>query len=792
MRELDRASAKLSAWGAEASRLGAKMSAALTAPIAAFASFSAIAAAKFEKGMSDVSTLVDTTTESMSNMSADVLGLTKTLPVPLADLTSALYDIRSAGTSAADAMNVLERSAQLGVAGLGSTKEAANIATSAMNAFGISGKDVDTMFNNVFQTVKAGKTTISALSQGFGAVAGTVSNAGVKLDEYLASVAAMTTTGLPAAEAHTQLRAAIAGLTRESEIGNKVLKTLGAKTFKDLVVQSGGLVPAFQKIVATLKGNDAALIKLTGSVEAYNAMISLTGKQHGTFAATLTGMRSGVDDMGEAFKKQSATMMAQWQLLLNTFERLKITVGNIMAPALMSLMAWLQQMGDRFDALDETTKTWIVGVGLAVAALGPLIAGIGMLAIAVGAALPVIGAAAFALAGLVAGILATLGPLGLMAAAAGTAWVAWEVFGDKLTTLWTSLTHWIDTHVQQLINAAGPIGAFIAAASGAWTAWEVFGARIEQLWTDIVGWIGARVIEVMGKLNELSAYITSWFSDAQQNMTLRPDIQLDPKALAAEVDATPWDNLNASINSAAEAQAVYREQLAQTAAAQTAASDAMTNVHVPITDIATQKKHKMTEAEREHHKAMQDGKKIIEEMRTPEEERIARQEKLSRLLKQGAIDSETFGRAMQKATMVSANAYAGMASQIANNLASAFKESKAFAVAAAIMNTAESITKTLATYGMTPWGIALAASAAVAGAAQIAQIMSTNKNSNSSAGSSAGLSEAAATANQAQAPKQQQGVFITLQGERFGREQVRSLIGQINDAISDGAVLKVA
>jgi hypothetical protein len=34
-------------------------------------------------------------------------------------------------------------------------------------------------------------------------------------------------------------------------------------------------------------------------------------------------------------------------------------------------------------------------------------------------------------------------------------------------------------------------------------------------------------------------------------------------------------------------------------------------------------------------------------------------------------------------------------------------------------------------------------------------------------------------------------VNISLQGEVFGREQVRSLIGQINEAISDGAVLRV-
>lgn len=54
---------------------------------------------------------------------------------------------------------------------------------------------------------------------------------------------------------------------------------------------------------------------------------------------------------------------------------------------------------------------------------------------------------------------------------------------------------------------------------------------------------------------------------------------------------------------------------------------------------------------------------------------------------------------------------------------------KAFAVAQAIINTAQAITKTLAEYGATPWGLAQAAVAAAAGAAQIATIRRTSSRS---------------------------------------------------------------
>jgi TP901 family phage tail tape measure protein len=275
--QLDAVSRRMADFGDKMNRIGLTMSAAITAPLAALGAMATRSAATFEKSMANIATIVDTSAESMAAMGKEVMNLSKTLPVGLADLTTALYDIRSAGIQAGDAMNVLDKSAKLAVAGLGTVQESADIATSAMNAFGLQGAEVDRMFSNVFATTQFGKTTIAQLSQGFGAVAGTVAQAGVKLDEYLASVAALTTTGLPAAEAHTQIRAAIAGLTRESEIGKKVLDTLGAETFKDLIEQSGGMVGAFEKIRATLQGNDANIIKLLGSVEAYNALISLTG-----------------------------------------------------------------------------------------------------------------------------------------------------------------------------------------------------------------------------------------------------------------------------------------------------------------------------------------------------------------------------------------------------------------------------------------------------------------------------------------------------------------------------------
>jgi hypothetical protein len=188
----------------------------------------------------------------------------------------------------------------------------------------------------------------------------------------------------------------------------------------------------------------------------------------------------------------------------------------------------------------------------------------------------------------------------------------------------------------------------------------------------------------------------------------------------------------------------------------------------------------------ERNRLEAEGKQLRESLRDPMEELAAQELKLAELRRVGAISAVEGAKLMQKAVWNTASAYAGMASQIAGNLSGLFGESKAFAIASAIINTAESITKTLATYGATPWGLAAAASAAAAGAAQIASIRSASKGGGGGSASVSGGGGSVVEGQQAAGATQAQGVYLNLQGQGFRREEIIGLIGQINEASKDG------
>ena len=173
-------------------------------------------AAEFEKQMSNISTLISgDSTEAMGRLKKGIMEMAQEIPVSQEDLGVGLYDVLSAGVKgAAEQMGVLESSAKLAVAGIGTTQEAVDIMTSAINAFGLDSSDAESISDTLFKTVSAGKNTVSQLSQAFGATAPIVASAGFTLEDFSAAVATMTANGAPASQAQNSIRQAVVALQK--------------------------------------------------------------------------------------------------------------------------------------------------------------------------------------------------------------------------------------------------------------------------------------------------------------------------------------------------------------------------------------------------------------------------------------------------------------------------------------------------------------------------------------------------------------------------------------------------
>jgi hypothetical protein len=151
-----------------------------------------------------------------------------------------------------------------------------------------------------------------------------------------------------------------------------------------LIAQSGGLVPALEKLRSMVGGSDKAMLSLVGSTEALNAWLGVTGRQNAAFVSTLDAMRTGANQVDAAFDKQNQTAIATTQRLRNSLEGVSISIGRILVPVLEHLAPMLERTATWWEGLSNESQRSFVILGGAAAALGPTIGMLGNLGLAVG------------------------------------------------------------------------------------------------------------------------------------------------------------------------------------------------------------------------------------------------------------------------------------------------------------------------------------------------------------------------------------------------------------------------
>lgn len=395
-KKLARLERKWSKVGDKAKKLGRSsllFAAALIAPMGLLVN----EAVKFESSMSNISTLIDTNVENIDEMGSKVLDLAKKIPVPIEEMTAALYDIRSAGVDASQAMGVLEASSMLAVAGLGSVQEATDLTTSAMNAFAQDGLEVTQITDILFKTVKAGKTNVAALAQAFGATAPIVASAGVKLVDFMAATSALTTLGTPAAQAQNQMKAAIASMQGPTADMIKIYEKLGVTSEKELIAKEGSVVGAFTAINDAASVLDIRLKKAWGSTEALGAVLSLTGPTNAAYTATLKDMSEGSNAVTEAFNKQLTSGKSQAQLAKNNMKALSIQLGQTLIPLLNDLMKAISPILDSFGKWVKANKPLVASIFKGIAGVAAFSAVLGVVSFAVAGFAKVVTLARYAL-----------------------------------------------------------------------------------------------------------------------------------------------------------------------------------------------------------------------------------------------------------------------------------------------------------------------------------------------------------------------------------------------------------
>lgn len=392
---LSSASSKLQAFGSKMQSVGRSMSTRLTLPLVAAGAAATKMAFDFDKSMSQIESLVGVAADKVAEMGETAKKMAVDTGRSANEAAEALFFITSAGLRGSDATDTLSASLKAAAVGLGETKTIADLATSAMNAYGVENLNATGATDILVASVREGKLEASELAGAMGGVIPIASNMGVSFAEVGAAMAAMSRTGTNAAVGATQLTAILASIKKPTMQSAEAMLALG--TSQEEIAQSleqKGLMPTLMDLSARLEqtGMDASAI--FPNIRALKGVLDLTGKGAADNQKIFDALNNTMGATDQAFDKTSKTASFQMTQGLNAMKSSMLEVGQVIlqsvAPAVQKIGQFFTSLAEKFRALSPTTQKIIVAFAGIVAALGPVIAIIGTLltmAPAIGAAL---------------------------------------------------------------------------------------------------------------------------------------------------------------------------------------------------------------------------------------------------------------------------------------------------------------------------------------------------------------------------------------------------------------------
>lgn len=146
------------------------------------------------------------------------------------------------------------------------------------------------------------------------------------------------------------------------------------------------------------------------------------------------------------FANTASGLANQQRILKAEFQNAAAALGMQLLPYALQFVQWVSGLIEKFQALTPEQQKWIIGIGVALAILGPLLMIIGTLVTAIGA---IIGALAVPLSATMAAIVGAILPIILIIAALYLAWTNnWGGIQEKTAAVWA----WLQPILQDIWN----------------------------------------------------------------------------------------------------------------------------------------------------------------------------------------------------------------------------------------------------------------------------------------------------------------------------------------------------
>ena len=385
---------QVAAAGEKMKELGGKMESAgktltthVTLPLAAVGAAGVASFAEVDKTMQLTNKTMGNTEEQAELLNKAMKDAAANSTFGMKDAATATLNFARAGLSAEEAAAALAPAMNLAAGEGGNLDTVSGGLVATINGFHGSFEEAGHYADVFAAACNNSALDVDSLSSAMSVAAPIFSSAGYSVNDAALYMGIMANNGIEADKAANSLKTGLARLVSPAKEGAEMMDKLGISvtnsdgTMKSSIQIQKELHDAFGKLSESEQIAAASAIFGKNQMAPWLALINTAPEDVNELNQSLETCAGTTDEMAEAMMSGFGGSLEK---LKSSIDVLVTSIGEALAPTILKVANFVQNLVDKFNALTPAQQETIVKIGLVVAAIGPLLVVIGKLLTSIG------------------------------------------------------------------------------------------------------------------------------------------------------------------------------------------------------------------------------------------------------------------------------------------------------------------------------------------------------------------------------------------------------------------------
>jgi len=369
------AETRMQSLGGAMQSTGSVATKAVTLPLVGIGAAAVKTSMDFGAQMSSVQAISGATGNEFNKLREQAIELGADTAFSATEAAEGQENLASAGFKTSEILEAMPGMLDLAAAGNVDIATASDIAGSSLRGFGLEASQATHVADVLAKAAADTNAGITDTGEAMKYIAPVANALGISFEDTTAAIGLLSNAGIKGSQAGTTLRSALTNLASPTDAAAQLMEQLGMNFFD----AQGKMLP-LGDVIQQLKDKTSGLTQQQKA----SAMQTLFGKEamSGMLALVDQGpekfneLEKGLKNCDGAGKEMASTMQDNLKGAIEgmkgSIETMGIRIGDVLAPGIRKAADFIGKLADGFSNLPRPIQTFIVYLGLAAAAFGPV------------------------------------------------------------------------------------------------------------------------------------------------------------------------------------------------------------------------------------------------------------------------------------------------------------------------------------------------------------------------------------------------------------------------------------